>query len=307
MDLKQLKYFMHVAELGSYTRAADFLGVAQPLLSRQIRLLETELRHNLLNRHGRGVSLTDSGRILLDHCRVIQQQIDAIQEDLSVSTGKLTGHITLGLPPTVAKLLSVDIIKQFHQQLPDAQISIIEGLTSHLQENLQQGKIGMALLYNPAYSSQLDKQLFYEERLHLIAPKNHALTIPAGGLTAAQLAELPLIAPSAPNSFRLLIEEEMARYNQVPTIRLEINSVEAMLKLVSEGMGYAILSPGTIELMRHPESVEVIPIASPVFTSQLFLATSAKHTLSRTQRQLMRLLQDIAPLLGKTCPTIATA
>ena len=165
----------------------------------------------------------------------------------------------------------------------------------------------MALLYNPAYSSQLDKQLFYEERLHLIAPKNHALTIPAGGLTAAQLAELPLIAPSAPNSFRLLIEEEMARYNQVPTIRLEINSVEAMLKLVSEGMGYAILSPGTIELMRHPESVEVIPIASPVFTSQLFLATSAKHTLSRTQRELMRLLQDIAPLLGKTCPTIATA
>lgn len=95
--------------------------------------------------------------------------------------------------------MSVDIIKQFHQQLPDAQISIIEGLTSHLQENLQQGKIDMALLYNPAYSSQLDKQLFYEERLHLIAPKNHALTIPAGGnLTAAQLAELPLIAPSAP-------------------------------------------------------------------------------------------------------------
>lgn len=103
MDLKQLKYFMHVAELGSYTRAADFLGVAQPLLSRQIRLLETELRHNLLNRHGRGVSLTDSGRILLDHCRVIQHRRRCHQEDLSASSSKLTGHITLGLPPTVAR------------------------------------------------------------------------------------------------------------------------------------------------------------------------------------------------------------
>ncbi|MDO4248557.1 MAG: LysR family transcriptional regulator [Neisseria sp.] len=307
MDLKQLKYFMHVAELGSYTRAADFLGVAQPLLSRQIRLLETELRHNLLNRHGRGVSLTDSGRILLDHCRIIQQQIDAIQEDLSASTGKLTGHITLGLPPTVAKLLSVDIIKAVRKQLPDAHISIIEGLTSHLQEHLQQGKIDMALLYNPAYSPHLDKQLFYEERLHLIAPKNHALNVTTKGLSAAQLAELPLIAPSAPNSFRLLIEEEMARHNLIPNIRLEINSVEAMLKLVSDGMGYAILSPCTTELMRHPESVEVIPIASPVFTSQLFLATSAKHTLSRTQRELVRLLKDITPLLEKAYNQAYTA
>ena len=102
VELKQLKYFMHVAELGSYTRAAEVIDVAQPVLSRQIRQLEIELRQNLLIRHGRGVVLTDSGRTLLKHVNIIMDQIDEAYEDLSLSDGKLAGHITIGLPPTVA-------------------------------------------------------------------------------------------------------------------------------------------------------------------------------------------------------------
>ena len=100
MDLKQLKYFTQVAELGSYTRAAEVTHVAQPVLSRQIRKLETKLHQNLLIRHGRGVVLTDAGRTLLAHSRIILQQLEQAQEDLSLSEGKLTGHINLGLPPT---------------------------------------------------------------------------------------------------------------------------------------------------------------------------------------------------------------
>lgn len=76
MDLKQLLYFTHVAELGSYTRAAELIDVAQPVLSRQIRKLEIELRQNLLIRHGRGVILTDAGRVLLKHSRLILQQLE---------------------------------------------------------------------------------------------------------------------------------------------------------------------------------------------------------------------------------------
>nr|WP_232726236.1 LysR substrate-binding domain-containing protein [Neisseria sp. N177_16] len=216
MDLKQLRYFQQVAQQGSYTRAADILGVAQPVLSRQIRLLETELRQNLLNRHGRGVSLTEPGRILLEHCGVILQQIEMIQEDLSLNSGKLSGHITLGLPLTIAKLLSLPIIRAFRQHLPDAQLRITEGLSAQLQDRLQQGKIDMALLYNPAYSADVETQLLYEERLYLMAPKNDHLLNADTPINAEHLAALPLILPSVPNTFRLLVEQEMARHNLMP-------------------------------------------------------------------------------------------
>ncbi|MDO4997564.1 MAG: LysR family transcriptional regulator [Neisseria sp.] len=292
MDLKQLKYFFHVAQQGSYTRAADLLGVAQPVLSRQIRLLETELRHNLLNRHGRGVSLTESGQILLEHCRVILQQLDAAKEDLHAHSGKLGGHVVLGLPPTIGKLLSVKLIKAFRQNMPEARLRITEGLTSTLQDNLLHGKIDMALLHNPTHFAEIDTHLLHEEELCLMAAKNDERFAKQNRVDAATLASLPLILPSVPNTFRLLIEQEMARHNLKANVILEMDSVETMLQLVGEGMGYSILSTYATELNRH-DNVKIIPIEFPRFTSRLYLATANKHVLTRTQRELSKLLRQL--------------
>ncbi|QEY24633.1 LysR family transcriptional regulator [Neisseria animalis] len=300
MNLKQLQYFQSIARSGSYTRAADELGVAQPVLSRQIRLLEIELRQNLLTRHGRGVTLTESGRILLEHCRIILQQIELIKEDLNHNSGKLGGHIVLGLPPTPAKLLSLPLIKRFRNELPDAQLRITEGLSNQLQDRLQQGKIDMALLYDPQYSPDIDKLLVHEERLYLVAPKSDTEIDEQGIQTAQELAELPLIMPSAPNTFRVLVEDEMARHNSQPNIILEIDSVETMLQLVAEGMGYSILSQYSIELMNYRDRIRFIPIEQPKFTSRLFLATSSKRALTRTQRAVILMLKQLrTDLVGK--------
>ncbi len=293
MDLKQLKYFLYVAQQGSYTRAADVLNVAQPILSRQIRLLETELRQSLLIRHGRGVSLTDSGKILLEHCRIIMQQVELMQEDLNLSSGKLGGHIVLGLPPTLARLLSLPLIRQFGQQLPEASLRIAESLSAQLQDRLLQGKIDMALLYNPAYSPDIETKLIYEEQLYLMAPAQDKQFKAGQAVSAAQLAELPLIMPSVPNTFRLLVEQEMARYDLSPTIILEIDSVETIQQLVAEGMGYSIQSGYSIRLMGHSEQLRAIPITTPQFTNRLFLATSGKRKLTRTQQETAKLLANL--------------
>ncbi|HZF84528.1 MAG TPA: LysR family transcriptional regulator, partial [Burkholderiaceae bacterium] len=99
MDLKQLEYFVRVAELGSFTRASQALDVAQPALSRQVRLLEVELRQNLLVRNGRGVTLTDAGALLLEHGRGILHQVARAQEELAGARGGLAGRGALGRPP----------------------------------------------------------------------------------------------------------------------------------------------------------------------------------------------------------------
>ena len=101
MDLKQLEYFMHVAEFGSFTHASRYLKVAQPALSRQVRALEVELRQTLFARNGRGVTLTETGMRLLEHARGILQQVQRARLDLEQQRGAVTGRLVIGLPPSL--------------------------------------------------------------------------------------------------------------------------------------------------------------------------------------------------------------
>ena len=109
MDLKQLEYFVRVAELGSFTRAAQALNIAQPALSRQVRLLEVELRQNLLVRNGRGATPTQAGQLLMEHGRGILHQVERAREELGRVRSGLSGRVALGLPPSVARVLTVPI------------------------------------------------------------------------------------------------------------------------------------------------------------------------------------------------------
>ena len=156
MDLKQLEYFVRVAEMGSFTRAAIALNVAQPALSRQIRLLEVELRQNLLKRNGRGASPTEAGQLLLEHGRGILHQVERAQEEMARARSGLSGKVALGLPPSVARVLTVPLTRAFRAKMPDAQLSISEGLTAAMQESLLNGRLDIALLYNPKATNGLE-------------------------------------------------------------------------------------------------------------------------------------------------------
>ena len=150
MDLRQLEYFVRVAELGSFTRAAVALGVAQPALSRQVRLLEVELRQNLLVRNGRGALPTEAGKLLLEHGRGILHQVERAREELGRIRGALAGRVAIGLPPSVAKVLAVPLIRECRKRMPEATLSISESLSLGMQESLVSGRLDIALLYNAA-------------------------------------------------------------------------------------------------------------------------------------------------------------
>src|ERR1700745_3001806 len=136
MDLKQLEYFVRVAELGSFTRAAIELDVAQPALSRQVRLREWELRQTLRVRNGRAAVPTEAGKLLLDHGRGILYQVERTLEDLGRLRGGLAGRVAVGLPSSVARVLTVPLTRAFRDTLPEAKLSISEGLSGTLQLGL---------------------------------------------------------------------------------------------------------------------------------------------------------------------------
>ncbi|HEX6018085.1 MAG TPA: LysR family transcriptional regulator, partial [Burkholderiaceae bacterium] len=140
MNLKHLESFVRVAELGSFSKAARVLDLAQPALSRWVRALETDLRETLLLRNGRGVSLTDAGRRLFDHGVHILQRVSLAREDLGKQRDAAVGHVTIGLPPSIGRRLSLPLIEGFREQLPRGRLTLVEGLSAHIAEWIGGGR-----------------------------------------------------------------------------------------------------------------------------------------------------------------------
>lgn len=292
MDLKQLEYFVRVAELGSFTRASSVLDIAQPALSRQVRLLEVELRQNLLLRNGRGVTTTEAGKLLLEHGRGILHQVERAREDLGRVRGALAGRVAVGLPPSIAKMMTVPLTREFRKRLPSAALSISEGLTISMQEGLLTGRLDIALLYNPSPTPELDTQPLMEEELFLIGPRETKAK--ATPISLKEVSALPLVIPSRPNAIRMTVETEMAGIGCKPNISLEIDGVAAILDLVADGAGHAILSKYALTTSTQPEAYLARPIVKPRLSSKLALATAASRTTTMTQQAMLELIQEVA-------------
>lgn len=297
MDLKQLDYFVRVAELGSFTRAAKMLNIAQPALSRQVRLLEVELRQNLLLRNGRGVTMTEAGRLLLDHSRGILHQVERAREDLGRVRGALSGRVSVGLPPSIAKVMTLALTREFRQRLPDAALSLREGLSHAMLELLLAGELDIALLYNTSPSPDLEIIALMQEELYLILPragKNKTTAV-----TLAEVAALPLVIPGRPNAIRMLVETQMAAIGCKPKISLEIEGISAILDLVADGAGHAVLPLYAVTAAANPEHYLARRIVKPSLETRLVLATAARRTTTLTQQAMLGLIQEVTASVFK--------
>ena len=299
MDLKQLEYFVRVAEMGSFTRAAVALSVAQPALSRQVRLLEVELRQNLLVRNGRGATPTEAGQVLLEHGRGILHQVERAREELGrVRTG-LSGRVALGMPPSVARVLTVPLMRAFRQALPEARLSISEGLTTAMQEGLLNGRLDIAMLYNANASNGLELTPLVREELLLVQARPPGLQEdpPPAPIGLKDVAALPLVIPSRPNAIRMHVESEFARIGCHPHIAYEIDGVPAILELVADGAGAAILSRNAVASSIKPSAFSVRSITAPTLTIALSTAISSLRPSTLTQQATLHLIRDTSQKL----------
>ena len=299
MDLKQLTYFVRVAEMGSFTRAATALNVAQPALSRQIRLLEVELRQNLLKRNGRGASPTEAGQLLLQHGRGILHQVERAQEELEQARNKLGGKVALGMPPSVARVLTVPLTRAFREKMPDAHLSISEGLTAAMQESLLNGRLDIALLYNAKATAGLEISHLVQEELWLVQVRQSALQEdpPPPPIRLKEVAKLPLVIPSRPNAIRMHVESEMAGIGCRPNIALEIDGVTSILELVADGAGSAILSRNAVTRSINPSAFSKRAISEPQLSIELSSVVSSLRPTTLTQQGTLSLIRETAQKL----------
>lgn len=292
MDLKQLEYFVRVAEMGSFTRASAALDVAQPALSRQVRLLEVELRQNLLIRNGRGATPTEAGKLLLDHGRGILHQVERVREEMGRVRGSLAGRVAIGLPPTLARMLTVPLTHAFRTHLPEARLSISEGLSASMVDGILQGRLDLALLYNSQAVPEVELQPLFDESLVLVESRSlDATDATDEPIALKEVASRGLVIPSRPNAIRLLVDSEMARLGLRPRIALEIDGVGAILDLVAEGLGCAILSPHALAASAKPAAFQLRPIIQPTLAVRVSLATSSLRPTTLTQQASLDLIR----------------
>jgi len=287
MNLNQIEAFVHVAEHGSFSKAALVLGVPQPLLSRQVRALEVDLRETLLERHGRGVRLTEAGRRLLAHGQDILQLVQQAREDLQSQRDEPTGVVTLAVPPTQARLLTLPLIQAFQANWPAARLAIMEGFSTTLTEWLLTGRCDLALAYNPDPLSALEILPLRREPLCLYSAAGQA---PHAPVTLQSLARLPLVMPQRGQIFRSRLEAAAAMAGVHLDVRWEVSSVPALLDLVAAGVGHAALGEDALRSYDGAERLAVSRFDGQDLHCTLCLVTPSSRRPTRLQQGLASLL-----------------
>lgn len=294
MELKQLKYFIHVAELGSVTRAATILSVPQPAISREIRQLEVELRQTLLVRNGRGVSVTEAGKLLLAHALGILEQVERTRQELDETKGAAVGQITIGIPPSVGLALTVPLITEFRLRFPKARVKIIEGMSAHVVEWLTTGRLDLALAYNPVPNPEIDTVPLADNQLYLVGPAFGEWVCAQDAVPLAELPNYPLIIPSRPHALRMLVETRMANEGLKMNVAWEVDGVPSILEMVRQGLGFAVLPLYALRSDSKQGTLSAVPIVAPTMVAVLSLATSARRRMTPLVRETCTLLHELA-------------
>lgn len=297
INLRQLESFVRVAELGSFSKAARVLDIAQPALSRQVRLLETDLRETLLLRNGRGVSLTPAGKRLFEHGVQILQQVALAREDLGAERDAAVGQVTLALPPSMSRRLTRPLIEGFRAQLPRARVTIVEGLSAHIAEWITSGRADLGLVYNPEPSSALEITPLLREPLCLVEPAGKAAArgkraAPAT-LPLAEIGAYPLILPERHQSIRRLLETQATLAGVPLAIACEVSSVPAIIDLVCARMGHAVLNASAVAASGREADLVVRRIVQPEIVSVLCLAQSATKPLTPLTRRARAMIEAL--------------
>jgi DNA-binding transcriptional LysR family regulator len=241
MDIRQLRYFMQVAESGNFSRAAETLHIAQPSLSQQIKNLEVELGVELLVRHPRGVTPTELGLRLYEHARRIVYETERARDIVRTSAANPSGQVSVGLPTSACRNLSLPLYEAVRQKYPDVRLHIIEAMTGALDEWITSGRLDVALLYDHKAFEHVAWTEMMVEDLMLFLPAG--MPVPEGGeVTFADVFRLPIpiVVPGRPNVARVVIDQLMAKHD-VSADLFDCESLPAIAELVRNGHFAAIM------------------------------------------------------------------
>lgn len=236
MELRSIQYFLQIADEGSITRTAQKLGVTQPALTRHVQQLETELGTPLLVRLPRGVRLTTAGRDFLEYARRIDLEVARARDHVHGVAETPRGRVVIGTSPTLAPLLLPGCIARTRQECPLISLRVMEGFSPQLLDSLLTGRLDVAVMTNPPRSRPLALTPLYSEPLVVILPPGARGA--ARPFSVVELSRTPIIVSAG---MRTVIDEQLASFGVQLTIEAEVDSVEAIRRLILGGIGTTVM------------------------------------------------------------------
>lgn len=302
MDLRQLRYFKVLATKQHFGRAAEALHIAQPALSRQIRLLEEELNVKLVERHVRGATPTPEGMVLLDRASFLLRYADQLKVDIADLAASPRGLVTIGLTPGLAPMLFVPLAEELRQRYPDIQLRLTETFAPALAQTLLQGTLDVALLSGPVRSPGICTIPLVAETLCAIgAPDDNSLG--DGPVRLEQLQDIALILAGVPKSgVRLALEAAAAHHGLELQVAMEVESIEVARRLVARGFGWTVHFAAAIRDELSAGRLQARPV--PELELQRLIGYAAARPPSRATLAVIETLKTIAAglSLGGTWP-----
>ena len=306
MEFRQLKYFVRIVELSSFSKAAQDLFIAQPALSNQIRNLEKELNTQLLSRSVRGVTPTEAGKTLYRHAQAIIRQIEHLKYEVENESANPKGSVSIGIPTSVSNVLASPLIAATQERYPEIKLQIVESLSGHLEELVSNGRIEMSLLFDsPLTDSQkLDKATGFsliktpilEEELFLqtTATLSYKKTI-----TLAAAAKLNFVLPGKSNATRQLIDLAFAKAGINLKVITELDSLSTIQSVVEDGLGATILSLSAFIGNQKGRKSRAYSIQNADLKRTVSLCTSNTVALSTAAKCIANIVPEIAQNLVK--------
>lgn len=285
MDLRQIRYFIQVAKLKSFSNASAALNISQPALSKQIKQLEEKLAAKLLYRTTRGVSLTVPGEVLLKHGEKLLQQAQRLNDRISQAALTPAGEVSVGFPPSLAKVAQ-GLMARCRDEYPEVHLHLIEGLSIFLEEWLALGRIDIAVMSGTTFREGFMLSRIGREKFHLVGHEG-APWARRPVITFADVAKLDLVIT---RGFRLTIDQAIAGSGHELRYSYEVDSISLLRELLFEAK-YATLLPSIVIGQEGFEGLSVVEVVEPELTRDIVLATNPISQANLAQRSVRAVLE----------------
>lgn len=235
MELRQIRYFVRVVELGSMSRAAQELGMVQSALSQQVSRLEGELSTRLLQRTSKGVLPTEAGLAFFREAQLTLRHAE--QAARAAQQARLSGAVSVGLAPTTAAVLGLPLLRAMRERYPDVRLHLVESMSGHVTTMLNARQLDLAVLFNTDPGRRWSVMPLLEERLYYIRARSSVQGEPPAKVRAAALKGEPLIMPTGGHGLRSALDAVFSRARIQPTVVAEIDSLTMLMAAVEDGLG----------------------------------------------------------------------
>jgi LysR family nitrogen assimilation transcriptional regulator len=292
MNLRRLKYFVKIVDIGSLTQAAQVLFIAQPALSQQLATLEAEVGQQLLVRTQRGVTPTEAGKALYRHAQIILRQCDQAMSDMAAAGQGLSGQVSVGVAPgTAAATLALPLLRRVRARHPGILLYLNENYGTTLSELIMNGRMDLAVLYGDKAIHGLKFLPLVKEELYLVGPATEPQ--PGESIRLADLGEVQLLMPRPYNIVRKLVNEAFMRAGMTPRVVAEVESAITLTAAIADGLGSTILPASIARSFVASGMAWQSRIVEPVIEAPLALCQSDHLPLSEPAQAVREILLEL--------------